>query len=90
MTILNTIQIPSFENFAEVTDFVHAHSDKLFLHFIQDDGKIQHNAILSKIESQNNEFNQLDVYHCMGCEAINDTIQQEEFCPECHPHQDYD
>lgn len=90
MTVLNNIQIPSFENFSEVTDFVDAHSDKLHLHFIEDDGKIQRNAILSKVESQNNEYNQVDLYHCMSCEAINDTIQEEDFCPDCNPHLDMD
>lgn len=85
MTVLNNIQIPVFTNFSDVHDFILKHKNKLHLHFIQDDGKIQRSAILSNVEEQNNEFNQIDIFHCMQCEAINETIQHEEFCPDCNP-----
>lgn len=91
MTILNNIEIPSFNDFSQVLDFVENHKNKLRLHFIQDNGKIQHNSLLSNVESENNEFNQIDIYHCMQCEAINESIYQEEHCSDCQgEHEDED
>lgn len=81
--ILNGVQIPEFRNFDEVTAFIDANSDKLYLHFLEDDNKIQRNTILSKNEEENTEYNEVEVKHCMRCEAISDTITAEDWCEDC-------
>lgn len=73
------IEIPEFENQDEVLDFVETNSSKLYLHFVESDRKFERNAILAVDQSLNNEFNQVDIKHCVRCMAVVD----EDYCESC-------
>lgn len=81
MTVLNGVTIPEFNNFDEVLNLVDQNRDKVYLHFIEDDGKVQRNAILSHNKEDNTEYNQCDVKHCMEC---NSTNIEDNTCMDCN------
>ena len=88
MTTLNGVKIPEFKNHDHLVDFMDQHKDKLVLSFLEDDGKIERNAILSLIESQNTEFNEVNTYHCLRCYSMDETIQSDGYCPDCDGDED--
>lgn len=82
MSMIGTIQVPAFNSHDALTDFMDTHQDKLYLHFLQDNGKIEQNIILSHTDAENVEGREIDTFHCMSCFTLVESLDCR--CPECH------
>lgn len=81
MPKIGNIEVPEFNNFEEVHDFV-AKNQTLYIHFLQGSSKVEQNILLSVNEAENIEGREFDIFHCVECLSCLESLDDQ--CSKCY------